>query len=276
MNNILSIILLLFLTGTVCADTFYVGGKELEIPPPQGFSRVTQKMDAVYRLSLQMADPVNDQLAYYIAESDIPVAMSGEIPPLERYYILKVNQKLQDRVVGSKDFAELKGITKRQNKEILKSVESQIPGLLEKTSKGISKEFDVNFALRLSQVVPFDPHYETDNAFSYSMYINYGSSTERSKEAFIVSATATFVNIAGKILFLYCYGPQKDLEWTRDASKAWTSMVMASNSQPPSRSSGSLSMDWNKVFEKGIIGAIAGGLIALIFGVFSRLKKKKG
>jgi hypothetical protein len=276
MNNILSIILLLFLTGTVCADTFYVGGKELEIPPPQGFSRVTQQMDAVYRLSLQMADPVNDQLAYYIAESDIPVAMSGEIPPLERYYILKVNQKLKDRVVGSKDFAELKSITKRQNKEILKSVESQIPGLLEKTSKGISKEFDVNFALRLSQVVPLDSHYETDNTFSYSMYINYGASTERSKEAFIISATATFVNIAGKILFLYCYGPQKDLEWTRDASKAWTSMVMASNSQPPSRSSGSLSMDWNKVFEKGIIGAIAGGLIALIFGVFSRLKKKKG
>jgi hypothetical protein len=276
MNNILSIILLLFLTGTVCADTFYVGGKELEIPPPQGFSRVTQQMDAVYRLSLQMADPVNDQLAYYIAESDIPVAMSGEIPPLERYYILKVNQKLKDRVVGSKDFAELKSITKRQNKEILKSVESQIPGLLEKTSKGISKEFDVNFALRLSQVVPLDSHYETDNTFSYSMYINYGASTERSKEAFIISATATFVNIVGKILFLYCYGPQKDLEWTRDASKAWTSMVMASNSQPPSRSSGSLSMDWNKVFEKGIIGAIAGGLIALIFGVFSRLKKKKG
>jgi hypothetical protein len=276
MNNILSIILLLFLTGTVCADTFYVGGKELEIPPPQGFSRVTQQMDAVYRLSLQMADPVNDQLAYYIAESDIPVAMSGEIPPLERYYILKVNQKLKDRVVGSKDFAELKSITKRQNKEILKSVESQIPGLLEKTSKGISKEFDVNFALRLSQVVPLDSHYETDNTFSYSMYINYGASTERSKEAFIISATATFVNIAGKILFLYCYGPQKDLEWTRDASKAWTSMVMASNSQPPSRSSGSLSMDWNKVFEKGSIGAIAGGLIALIFGVFSRLKKKKG
>jgi len=30
------------------------------------------------------------------------------------------------------------------------------------------------------------------------------------------------------------------------------------------------------VFEKGIVGAIAGGLIALIFGIFSRFKKKKG
>jgi len=186
-----------------------------------------------------MADPVNDQLAYYIAESDIPVAMSGEIPSLERYYILKVNKKLKDMVVGFKDFAELKSITKRQNKEILKSVESQIPGLMEKTSKGISKEFDVNFALQLSQMIPLDPHYETDNAFAYSMYINYGASVEGSKEDFIVSATATSANVAGKILFLYCYGPQKDLEWTRNASKAWAGMVMDSNSQPPSRSSGS-------------------------------------
>jgi hypothetical protein len=34
-------------------------------------------------------------------------------------------------------------------------------------------------------------------------------------------------------------------------------------------------MDWNKVVEKGIVGAITGGLIALIFGVLSIFKKKK-
>lgn len=110
---------------------------------------------------------------------------------------------------------------------------------------------------------------------AYSMFINSGASVEGEKEDLIVSATATFVNVAGKILFLYCYGPKEDLEWTRSASKAWAGMVMVGNSQPPPRTSGSRRMDWNKVFEKAIVGVIAGGLIALIFGVISKLKKKK-
>lgn len=274
MKTILSSVILFFLTGLANAANFSVGGKNIEIPSPKGFSLVTQEMDAVYRLNLQMAGPMNDQLAYYIPESDVPVAMSGKIPALERYYILKVNKKIKNMVVGSKDFAEFKSVTKRQNAEILKSVKTQMSGFMEKTSKGISEEFDVDFALKLSQIVPLDLHFESDNAFAYSMYINYGATVKGVKADYIVPATATFVNVAGKILFLYCYGPKDDLEWTRSASKAWAEAVMASNAQPPSHSSGDRGINWSKVLEKGIVGAIAGGLIALIFGVLSRFKKK--
>jgi hypothetical protein len=274
MKIILSGLLFIVLIGSVNAEPFTVGEKVLEIPSPNGFSLVTPQMDAVYRLSLQMPDPVNDQLAYYIAESDVPAAMSGEIPSIERYYILKVNKKLKSMVVGSKDFTELKNITKQQNEQIIESVEAEMPGLLESMSDEIGEEFDVDVALRLSQMVPLDPHYEADNAFAYSMYINYGASVEGSEENFIVSATATFVNVAGKILFLYCYGPQEELEWTRSASRAWAGMVMESNARPPSDSSGDGGFDWSRVFEKAVIGAIVGGLVALVIVVLSRFKKK--
>lgn len=275
MKTILGSILLLFLLGIVRAATFSVGGVDIEVPSPEGFSRVTEEMDAVYRMSLNLADPMNDQLAYYIAESDAPVAMSGEMPSLKRYYILKVNRELKNRAIGSKGFAELKSVTKRQNREIFKSVETQMSGLMEKTSKGISNEFDVDFALKLSQMVPLDPHYEADNALAYSMYCNLGVAVEGSKRDVIVSVTATFVNVAGKVLFLYCYGSQEDLEWTRSASKAWAEIVMASNSQPPSHSSDNRGFDWNRVLERGLIGAIVGGLMGLFAALFSRSKKKK-
>lgn len=275
MKKTLTVILLIFITGSAYAETFSVGGKELVIPSPQGFSRVTQQMDVVYRMSLQMVDPKNDQLAYYISDSDIPSAMAGELPSLERTFLLKVNKQLKNMVIGSKDFAELKSMTKRQNKEIFESVKSQVPGLMKGTSEGISQEFDVDFALQISQMLPLDPHYEADNALAYSMYINYGVSAEGTKEELIVSATTTFVNVSGKVLFLYCYGPQDELEWTRNASKSWAENVMISNIQPPTRSSDGRGMDWNKVFERGILGAIIGGLIALIFGVLSIFKKRK-
>lgn len=275
MKKALVTILLIFITASANAETFDIGGKDLVIPSPQGYSRVTQEMNAVYRLSLQMADLKNDQLAYYISDSDTPMALNGEIPTLERTFLLKVNKQLKNMVVGSKDFAELKNMTKRQNKELFESVKSQVPGLMKDTSEGISKEFNVDFAMQISQMIPFDPHYEADNALSYSMYINYGVTTEGTKEESIVSATATYVNVAWKVLFLYCYGPKDDLEWTRSASKKWAEQVMNINAQPPAKSSGGRGLDWNKVIEKGIVGAVSGGLIALIIGVLSIFRKKK-
>lgn len=274
MKHILSIILLFFLTGSVYADTFYVGGTQLDIPSPQGFSRVTQQMDSAYRLSQHIAGPGTDLLAYYIPDSDVPAAMSDVLPSFERYYLLKVNERLKDMVVGSKDFAELKTVATRQNEEIFKSVESKMPGLMEKSSKGISTEFDVNIAFQMSQMIPLDPHYETDNSLAMSMYLHFDASVNGAKEDVIRSATLTFVNVAGKILLLYCYAPQKDLEWTRDASKAWADVVMASNAQPPFRTSGSRGMDWSKVIASGVVAAIGGGVMVLIF-VFSKFNKKK-
>lgn len=226
---------LLVLIGSASAETFTVGQKVIEVPSPKGFAQVTPQMGAVYRLmSLQMSDPVNDSLAYYISESGVPVAMTGGMPPLERYCILKVSKKLKDMAVGSREFAKFKNIIKRQNKQLLKSIEAKMPNLMDKICKGISKEVDVAFSLESFQMIPLDPHYETDNAIAYSMYINYEVSAEGSKKDFIISATTTTVNMAGKILFLHCYGPREELEWTRSASKAWAEMVMESNAQPPS------------------------------------------
>lgn len=275
MKSAIVITFLVFIAGFASDETFSIGGKELVIPTPRGFSRITQDMDAVYRMSLQLVDPQNDQLAYYISDSDIPTAKVGELPSLERTFILKVNKQLKNMVIGSEDFAKLKNITKSQNKEIFESVRSKIPGRMKGISEGISKEFDVDFALQISRVIPLDPHFESDNALAYSMYIAYGISAEGTKDESIVSATVTFVNVSGKVLFLYCYGPQDELEWTRSASKYWAEKTMDSNTQPPTRSSGGRRMEWNKIIEKGIGGAVIGGLIALILGALSLFRKKK-
>ena len=197
MKRTLVAIILVFIAGIAYADSFNIGGKDVVIPSPSGFSIITQEMNAVYRLSLQMADSKNDQLAYYISDSGIPMAMNGELPPLERTLLLKVNKQLKNMVIGSKDFAELKNATKLQNKELFESVKTQIQGLMKDASEGISKEFDVNFAMQISQMIPFEPHYEADNALSYSMYINYGVTKEGATEDLIVSATFTIVNVAG-------------------------------------------------------------------------------
>ena len=220
-------------SATLCAETLTVGGSPLEIPAPDGYAKVTPQMDGAYRLGQQMGDPMNDLLAFYVNDVDLPAAISGQVPVLERYFVLKVNKDLKGITVGNRDFAEIAQATAQQNKEVLKSVEELLPDLMQDSSEGISKEFDIDFAMSISQMVPLDPHLTTENVFSYSMYINYGVATGGATENDVMAATTTFINVSGKLLFLYSYGPQEDLEWTRSASKMWAIAIDSGNAQAP-------------------------------------------
>jgi len=259
----------------MAADTFTINGREIAVPAPQGFVRITDDMTAVKRVVQLMADPVNDTLAYYISESDVPAAMRGEVPSLDRTFILKVNKELRNMAVGQNNFSQFKEMTRNQNRTMFEEVESQVAEIMKNTSQGMSQAFDMDFAVSVSQVVPLEPHYETENALAFSMYVNYGSAgTENEDE--IVAGTATFLNASGVVLFLYGYAPENELQWTRDASMNWAENVMASNSQPPAKSPRGAGFDKDKAMEKGIIGAITGGLAALLIGIIVALKRKKG
>jgi hypothetical protein len=270
-----SILALLLLQGMsiFAADTFLINGKEIVVPAPEGFVRVTDDMTAVKKIVQQMADPMNDTLAYYIKESDASTAIAGEIPILARTFALKVNKKLRNYTLGKDDFSQIKSMTKSQNQQILEEVKAQIPEQMKSMSQGVSQEFNVDFAMNISQVVPLEPHHEVENALAFSMYINYEVSAGDEKIEEVVSATSTFLNASGIVLFLYSYAPKDELKWTRDASMNWAESVMASNSQPPAKSP-RRGIDWNKAMGKGLGGAIVAGVLALLVGVVSMLKRK--
>jgi hypothetical protein len=40
------------------------------------------------------------------------------------------------------------------------------------------------------------------------------------QEKYVTAATVTLVNLSGKVVSLYSYGEQADLEWTQKASRA--------------------------------------------------------
>ena len=157
---------------------------------------------------------------------------------------------------------------------MFEDVKAQIPEHMENMSQGVSQEFNVDFAMNISQMVPLEPHYEAENALAFSMYINYGITAGNDNLEEIVSATSTFLNASGSVLFLYGYAPKDELEWTRSASMRWAESVMASNTQPPQESPRSRGFNWGKIFEKGLIGAIVGGLFALIAGAVAIFKRK--
>jgi hypothetical protein len=43
--------------------------------------------------------------------------------------------------------------------------------IVQKNEENVSKELGVDLAFNISETVPLDSHYESENIFSYSMYL---------------------------------------------------------------------------------------------------------
>lgn len=248
------------------AETFEVGGKKIEIPPPAGYVRVTPEMSEVQRLFAQLIDPDNDMLAVYIAEASAPAARAGELPELERYFVLKVNKKLKSKKITPKEFAKISSYVVTHNNEIVKEIQNRLPSYLDQISQNLSKEYDTEIALKISPMIPLAPHHNSANAFAYSMFIGYELEEGQENASTTTPATVTSLNASGKLLFLYTYGNAQDLEWTRTAADSWHTAILAENPPPPQGGLGDLAQK--------VLPGIAGTLV--VWGVITLIRRKTG
>lgn len=259
------------------AETFTFGGKELSIPNPEGFALVTPEMDAVYQLrNTTLVDQNNEIIGFYISELDLPVAIEGEMPPLEKTFRIIGHGDLKQAEIGASDFLKFKEETKKLFAENVSKGVSIIDSAAEKYVKKFNKEADEVFkedvAMKYHKSILLEPHYENENVLSVSVYMKAGASIDGDGEnPFWIAQTLTYLNVAGKILFAYCVAPKDQLEWTREASKKWTEKIIAKNNPPPVKSKGSSGLNLDQVLKESAGGALTGLGIAVFFAFFIAL-----
>ncbi len=235
MKKILVFLSFLFI-ATANAEPFTVGEKVIEIPTPKGFVMVTPQMDAVYRYCRHMKPPTSKILAYYIPETDAPLAMSGEMPEIKHLFFVSVNKTIKDFVIASEDFTYIAQKVSQGLKQSFK-LDKQTQDFIDKRSKNISKEFNLDLQVKLLNITPFDIHHKSENSFAFSTYDESKVILENYEKEVITSRTITMINVAGKIFTLFCEAPQGQLKWTQSSSIDWSETILKNNPKPPEKSS---------------------------------------
>ncbi len=259
-----------------------VGTTRLSIPSPDGYSPITSDMQPYAELAKRFVSPSNEQFALFLPEAAAAAAARGEIPQPQRLFFVQTAKAFIQPFVSTADFAQVKRTIKTQNEDILKKVESQIPGHFQKVSKGISADYNVDFSLSLDQMLPLPPHYETERGLAYSTLLKYKVNDEEGKPSvFEGVVTATLVHLQGKVLFLYVNAEKSRLDWCRSESAKWADAVIAANP-----STGDIAarermpfltgLDWSKAFAKAIGAAIIGGIAAGLMIVFRKRRANQG
>ena len=251
------------------ADSFTLAGKEIRVPVPEGFVRVTGDMPAVESFARQMHDPMNHTLAMYLLASDAPAALRGQIPEMKRYHLLKVNRQTRDIMLGRREFAEMTAYLRDHLEQLAEDMPAAIEDAVAEISAGIRREFAVDYDLKIADPVSFPAHLDTPDHFAFSMIMQVNASSDGQHFQHPVAATASLVNAGGAVLSLYTYAPAEDLAWTRRVNQAWAEDTIKNNDPPPASTRGFFR---NISGKNALIGAIIGGVYAL----FAILRRKPG
>ena len=226
--------------------------------------------------------PDNEQLAAFIAESDVPEALAGEIPLLQRRFAVQVAKDMADRSVSAAEFERFTaGFATDIEQSFEKFRQSGLADMMADVSRGISDQFDMEFMIEVGGLVPLPPHHADEHSLASSL-IASNEYTFADGEALseVITATMTFVRVRGRVLFVYANGERDDLNWTREASAQWVQQILAANPggdvsgrSSPGRGSRGTEINWDRVAGKAIGGAFLALVVLLVSGLFRGRKR---
>jgi hypothetical protein len=176
-----------------------------------------------------------------------------------------------EAVVSDKDFEKCKASVRKENVELIKKIQKQIPGWLSKASKNVGDQYGQYMDLTFDGAVCFPVHGETKDWVAFSAA---GKASMKDAEGrlthYVNFTTTTILHVGGKVLFLCVKGDEDDLQWTRTISENWAEAILAAN--PPNPADAPARLRQKEHYDDFDLSPVQGaalvvGLVAL-FGLF--------
>lgn len=208
-----------------------VGSITLNIPPPQGYTLVTKNMGELSRASKQFVPSTNVELATFVPNHSAAVALSDHrIPYARRYFRIQISRSNIHTTASDRYFSQLKDLLKHNIRDVMYKVATKFPNIFTQSEINIAKKYGLYLAHAKLNVIPLPHNRATKHSFSYSILIKINQHhASTAQQPLTITATATLVHVKGKVLFMYCYSMDNNLQWSQRASREWAAAVISEN-----------------------------------------------
>lgn len=199
------------------ASQVNVGGVHVGVPAPVNFARVTPEMKGLYVSQYESVWPRNELLATLVPQEAATAALTGEVPDIERHFMLQVDKELKSRSVSKDEFLQLAEAVESQGGKLSTDTKDKLDKLLAEAGAEVSNP------------VVFPAHIKNDRMVAWSGFQKLATKTAEGTSVRVVSMTNTTLYVNHRVLFLYAYGQKDDLEWTREQSRIWANEILDAN-----------------------------------------------
>jgi hypothetical protein len=268
--------LLLCLTALVyqhaSATTILVSKTPIEIDAPLGYVYAGPELATLHSQLETFVISTNLHLAEFITKSDYQLAVKGDNPLLVRRYSVQTFKKSIHATIRLQEFVHSKQELKTYSEQTRADVDRVIADGMDK----IAGRQKVELAMTGKKM--YAPHYETERVIASSAHMMYKINDGNGEPtSFTAAITYTIALVKGKLMFIYAYGGEDDLEWSRASSKDWVQQIMQRNPSDVT----TLIMEksprpgiWDGAIAKGIGGGLTGGLAVMIILIIGWLRRR--
>lgn len=223
---------LMLLACQATAATIQVGNVKMQLPTPAGFVQVTPQMTKVAAMAEATRNPRNIQPAYFIPKDKRQVALAGELPLFLRHLAVQSDKHYINTDVSLEEFDGLKQAIRKSNQSIMKKALAEVNRYYSAEGKKKVDHIVPGAGLKFNGIQVLPIHAEGPRSIAYSLLGTVHADLNGKDNAqFVFACTVTLMLVKKRILFLYVYGTQKDLGWTRAEAARWTRKVLAANGE---------------------------------------------
>lgn len=213
------------------AAEIQIGEQQVSIPLPDGFVELTSDMSPYYESLGAYINPGNTRFLTLIKAEDAEAINSGELIELGPYINVETQKSIHNLTVTPAQFETLRSTMRTQIASAYTKAKKAMPSIIADGNSSLSEQFDLEVAVRLGGVVPLPVHFDDETTIAHSILMTVHSSVEgEGVVESVVAATTTVLFVKNKILFLYTYGNETELNWTREASQQWAQSILRVNS----------------------------------------------
>ena len=170
----------------------------------------------------------------FISKTDFESATNTILPKVVRWFSVEAMTKTIPMAFTTNQFFDFKSYFRKQNDELVKQVEKEMPVTIEELNSNIENQLEWNIKLKpidLLNSLPLPIHDESDYSIAFSMVVNsHIAGASQEPKGNITTVTTAVIYVKGKMLFVYVNGGKNDLEWTRKASADWVKAILLANS----------------------------------------------
>ncbi|MBB3048868.1 hypothetical protein FHR99_003142 [Litorivivens lipolytica] len=209
--------------------TVQVGEKRIEIATPPGYFQVTPNMQPLYRFATIMVAESNRFLTYFVPEKHKEAVVSGEMPVMERWYAVQTLAGYEDRKILPEHLQASARFLREHYADAYAKIQPDMDANMVKVSGELSQDSGVDVSVSMNGMEFYPAHEESDSHFSHSMMNSYDMAIESGTKETKVAATVTTALINDRMVFMYVYGEESGLEWTRSAASEWVASTFKAN-----------------------------------------------
>lgn len=271
---------LLVVTGMAAAAsdpgaplTLTIGGRPIVIPLPAGHARCDGISPEWDRAVASMLPASNRMLANFGSPDDQAAIRDGEIAPYLKSLNVQIMRSVENVEVDERTFDSVREENRKELENMKASIEAEVNKSITAGGRQLSEDLGVDLQLSVGDMAMLGIFEDSPTSLGFTMAMTTTVQAAGGEEKSRNVVSALLVPVNGRLLYLYSnsgYENEADRLAVESSVKAWRDAIVAANPRVKGSFLGSLTKGVGK---SAAIGAIAGGIVAILAVLYRRFKR---